>query len=195
MLKNIKEIKKERNYIMKNITNTSIIIRKVENNDAKQYIELINSVWRVAYKNILPEEVFIDREKAAENKIKNFGNKFYNDNEIICYVAECNGIIVGAMNGSIKSTYEHFVKDGFADLVALYINPKYQGKGIGTKLKNIFEEWARENGATKYIIGVLKKNNNARKVYESWGGKLDDWEEKFYKLGIGYDEVFYKYNL
>lgn len=176
-------------------SNDSILIRKVTNNDARQYIELINSVWRVAYKNIFPEEVFIDREKGTENRIKSFADKFYNDNKRLCYVAECNNVIVGVIYGSIKSTYEHFLEGDFADLVALYINPKYQGKGIGTKLKNIFENWARKNGAKKYIIGVLKDNNNARKVYERWGGKLDDWKQKFYQLGVGYDEVFYKYNL
>ncbi len=176
-------------------SNDSILIRKVRNDDAKQYIELINSVWRVAYKDIFPEEVFIDRERGKENRIKSFSDKLYNDNKRLCYVAECDGVIVGAINGTIKSTYEHFSEDDFADLVGLYINPKYQGKGIGTKLKNIFEDWARRNGAKKYIIGVLKDNNKARKVYESWGGELDDWEQKFYKLDVGYDEVFYKYNL
>lgn len=176
-------------------SNDFILIRKVRKDDAKQYIELINSVWRVVYKNIFPEEVFINREKETENRIKSFADKFYNDNERLCYVAECKGIIVGAINGTIKSTYEHFLEGDFADLVGLYINPNYQGKGIGTKLKNIFEDWARKNGARKYIIGVLKDNNNARKIYESWGGELDNWEQKFYKLDVGYDEVFYKYNL
>lgn len=176
-------------------SNDLILIRKVRNDDAKQYIELINSVWRDVYKNIFPEDVFIDREREKENRIKDFAKKFYNDNKRLCYVAECNGVMVGAINGTIKSTYEHFLEDDFADLVALYINPNYQGKGIGTKLKDIFEDWARKNGAKKYIIGVLKDNNNARKIYESWGGELDNWEQKFYKLGVGYDEVFYKYNL
>ena len=176
-------------------SNDLILIRKVRNDDAKQYIELINSVWRDAYKNIFPEDVFIDREREKENKIKTFAEKFYNDNKRLCYAAECNGIIVGAINGTIKSTYEHFLDDDFADLVALYINPNYQGKGIGTKLKNIFEDWARKNGAKKYIIGVLKDNISARKIYESWGGELDNWKQKIYKLGVEYDEVFYKYNL
>ena len=66
---------------MQNISNDSIIIRKVINDDAKQYIELINSVWRVSYKNILPEEVFIDREKTSEDKIIDFLQfYFYNFN-------------------------------------------------------------------------------------------------------------------
>lgn len=173
----------------------SILIRKVTNSDARQYIELINSVWRDAYKNIFQEEVFIDRERETENRIKSFADKSYNDNKRLCYVVECNDVIVGAIYGTIESTYEHFLESDFADLVALYINPKYQGKGIGTKLKNIFEDWARKNGAKKYVIGVLKDNSNARRVYERWGGELDDWEQKFYKLDVGYDEVFYKYNL
>ena len=175
--------------------NDLISIRKVRNEDAKQYIEFINSVWRVAYKDIFPEAVFIDRESEIENRILDFGNKFYNDDKKICYVAECNGVIVGAMYGTIESTYDYFFNDGYADLVSLYIDPNYQGKGIGTKLKDIFENWAKNNGAKKYIIGVLKDNNNARKIYESWGGKLDIWEQKFYKLDVGYDEVFYKFNL
>lgn len=44
-------------------SNDLILIRKVRNDDAKQYIELINSVWRDVYKNIFPEDVFIDRER------------------------------------------------------------------------------------------------------------------------------------
>ena len=35
----------------------------------------------------------------------------------------------------------------------------------------------------------------ARKVYESWGGKLSEFEEDFVKLGVGYPEVFYTYDL
>ena len=67
--------------------------------------------------------------------------------------------------------------------------------GIGSKFKNIFVEWAKKHGATKYVIGVLKDNQNARKVYEKWGGKLDEYTQPFVKLGVGYDEVFYTYDL
>ena len=59
----------------------------------------------------------------------------------------------------------------------------------------MFEKWAKENGATKYVIGVLRDNYKARKVYEKWGGKLDEYVQPFVKLGVEYDEVFYTYNL
>ena len=59
----------------------------------------------------------------------------------------------------------------------------------------MFEKWAKENGATKYVIGVLRDNHKARRVYEKWGGKIDKYVQPFVKLGVDYDEVFYTYDL
>lgn len=174
---------------------SEILIRKVKPNDAKEYVNLINLVWRSAYKHIFPENVFVELEKKSNERIKNFLDNFYTDNTRMCYVAEIDGVIVGAIYGTIKSTYDYYEEKGFADLVSLYIKDEYQGMGIGNKLKDIFINWAKENGAKKFVIGVLKENTNARKVYEKWGGKLDSHEQLFYKLGIGYDEVFYIYDL
>lgn len=98
------------------------------------------------------------------------------------------------MLGVINSNYEYF-NDEYADLVGLYIDSTFQGKGIGGSFKKKFEELAKKNGASKYVIGVLKDNKNARNVYEAWGGKLSTYEQDFYKLGIAYKEVFYIYEL
>ena len=97
------------------------------------------------------------------------------------------------MNGKIKSGYAHF--EDCADLEALYIDPEFQGKGIGTKLKDIFFNWAKEKGATKVVFGVLKDNNKARKVYEAWGGTLSKFENGFVRLGVPYPEAFYTYDI
>lgn len=169
-------------------------IRKVTKEDARGWYTLGNKVWRDAYSHIFPEEVFVEKENKVEEKIKIFDELMKNDNENISYVAEYDGKIVGIMYGRIKSHYEHF-KDEYADLEALYIDPEFQGYGIGKEFKNEFEEWAIENGATKYVIGVLKDNTKARKAYEAWGGKLSDWETDFVKLNVGYPEVFYTYDL
>ncbi len=168
-------------------------IRKVTSEDAREWFIFGFKIWRDAYKNIFPEEVFIDRESKLEEKIKDFDNKMQNNEKSIAYVATYAGKIVGTMCGSIKSSYDHFGE--YADLIGLYVDSRFQGYGIGTALKNIFEEWAIQNGAAQYVIGVLKDNIKARKVYESWGGKLSEYEENFVKLGIGYPEVFYTYNL
>ena len=138
----------------------NIIIRKVKSEDAEGYLKLINLVWRVAYKHIFPEEVFVERESLVQERVKTFSENFYNDNTKLVYVAEDGGKVVGAIMARIDSGYEYFDKLGYADLEALYIHPDYQGKGIGGKLKNIFVDWAKMNGATKFVIGVLKDNAN-----------------------------------
>ena len=159
-------------------------IRKVTSEDARGWYTLGNKVWRDAYSHIFPEEVFIEKENEAEANIKIFDDLMKNDNENISYVAEYDGKIIGIMYGCIKSHYENF-KEEYGELVALYIDPDFQGLGIGKEFKNKFEEWAIENGATKYVIGVLKDNTIARKAYEAWGGKLSAWETDFVKLNVG----------
>ena len=179
-------------YVMN--ADNKVWIRKVKPEDARGWFVLGNKVWRDAYSNIFPEEVFIEKDNRIDEKVKTFSDKMRNDNENIAYVAEYNGEIIGIMCGSIKSAYSNFNSD-YADLIALYVDPKFQGYGIGTAFKNVFEEWALENGATQYVIGVLKDNMKARSVYESWGGKLSEYEEDYVKLGVGYPEVFYTYDL
>ena len=174
---------------------SNIVIRKVETKDAKQYVELINLVWRLTYKNIFPEEVFLDMKNKNEERIKNFSNNFYNDNTRMCYVAEDDGKIVGVVYGTTKSTYEYFRNQRFADLISLYVLPEYQNRGLGKRFKDVFVDWAKKNNVKKFVKGVLKDNKKARMIYEKWGGKLSLHEEPFYKLDIAYDEVFYIYDL
>lgn len=174
--------------------NSDIKIRKVTQTDATKWFKFVNKVWRSAYINIFPKEVFLEKEKSIEEKEKNFNKKICNDNRNIALVAEYKGKIVGIMCGSINSNYEHFNLE-YADLIGLYIEPDFQKKGIGSKFKEMFEECARKNGASKYVIGVLKDNQKARTIYEKWGGKLSAYEEDIYKLGVAYKEVFYIYDL
>ena len=173
----------------------NIIIRPVKASDAEQFIDLHNLVWRYAYGEILPEEVFVKREQKREQKIEDFKKQEFNNPNNITYVAENNGVLVGLMRAEIVSRYEYFKEQGFADLEALYIHPDYHKMGIGTKLKDVFVNWAKQKGATKYVIGVLKENNKARKAYESWGGKLEEYTNKFVIMDQGYDEVFYTYEI
>ena len=170
-----------------------LIIRKVKETDARGWHMLANKVWKDAYKNIFPEEVFIEKENKLEEKVKGFKDRIINNNKNIAYVAEYNNEIIGIMSGCISAPYENF--NNYAELIGLYIDKDFQGYGIGTKFKNIFEEWINENNVNKYIIGVLKDNKKAQEVYKSWGGTLSNYEEDFIKLDKAYKEVFYIFNL
>ena len=65
--------------------------------------------------------------------------------------------------------------------------------GIGAALKDIFVKWAKEKGADRFVIGVLKENAKAREVYESWGGQLSEHEQDFEVMNVRYPESFYTY--
>ena len=169
-------------------------VRKANPEDARGWYTLVNRVWRDAYHHIFPEEVFLEKENNLETRIPSFKDWAKNDSESITYVAECDGEIIGIMCGAIRSHDEPFCSE-YADLGAMYVDPAFQGRGIGTAFRKIFEEWAGRNGASQYVIGVLKENQKARRVYEAWGGKLSEYEEPFVKRNVAYPVVFYTFRL
>lgn len=177
------------------MANFMINIRKVEQNDAKQYIDLVNLVWRITYAHIFSEDVFIERENSVNERIKAFDAGKMNDDKTICFVAVDDDNIVGVMLGTINSDYDYFKEKDYADLCVLYILPDYQGRGIASRFKQLFLDFIKQKGYKKYVIGVLKENHKARKIYEKWGGKLDNYESYITKLGVNYDEVFYTYEI
>ena len=64
------------------------------------------------------------------------------------------------------------------EVVALYVNPKHQGKGIGRALLQDAEETIRSNGAS---IGNLKASLNAETFYASHGWQThsqDEWKSR-----------------
>ena len=168
--------------------------RLVRKEDGYEWYTLINKVWRIAYKDIFPEEVFHERDKSIDDKVSEFTEEKFLGDRKIAYVAECDGKIVGVMFGTLDSNYDYF-KGDYADLVALYVYPEYQRQGIATALKNLFVEWARSKNADKFVIGVMRDNAKARKVYEVWGGTLSDYACDFVANDVGYPEAFYTYEI
>ena len=155
--------------------------RQIRKEDGYEWYTLLDKVWRAAYGHIFPEKVFDARENAMADRVSAFTEEKFIGERKTAYVAECEGKIVGLMFGTLDSGYEYFKKD-YADLVALYIDPEYQGMGIGTALRDIFIKWAKERDADQMVIGVLKENSKARKVYESWGGTLSEYVQDFVQI-------------
>ena len=50
----------------------NIIIRQAKADDAEQFVNLHNFIWRYAYGDILPEDVFVKREQKTQQKIEDF---------------------------------------------------------------------------------------------------------------------------
>lgn len=168
-------------------------IRPYKKGDESQIVRLINDTWRNAYSHIFPSEVFDERERTIDERIKRFADNQAKGN--ICFVAEEDSKIVGVLVGITNSNIEKFDRLGYARINILYIDKNFQHCGIGKKLVCQFIDILNQNGIKKYVIGVLKDNKQARSAYEKWGGKLTSYEEDFVVLGEKYKEVFYEYEV
>ncbi len=171
------------------------VFRKVQENDAENFIKHVNAVWKNAYKDIFPKIIFDKRDENIEKKIKTFKEKVVDRPQSIAYLVEIEGNIVATMTATLNSGYEYFKDKGYADLESIYVNPLFEGHHIATYLKNIFIDWAKQNGAKKFVIGVLKDNIKTRQIYKHWGGKLSDYTSHFEIYGVSAQEVFYEFNI
>ena len=57
--------------------------------------------------------------------------------------------------------------------IVVYVDPFFQGGGIGKALMEYFLEEARECGCRSIYLWVLEKNSRARGIYESYGFVFD----------------------
>jgi len=56
-----------------------------------------------------------------------------------------------------------------ANLVSMWVDPAFRGRGVGRALVERVFEWAREHGATRVDLWVTETNEPAIRLYESCG--------------------------
>ena len=94
------------------------------------------------------------------------------NDKCIVFVAESENKIVGWTIGFIQSqpTNAPFFREfKRAYLDTIDVIKEERGKGIGKKLIEEVEKWAKEKGLNKVVLEVYKENNNARILYENLG--------------------------
>lgn len=100
-----------------------------------------------------------------KGRFKNIGtNLLYNTQ-----VAEVNGNIAGTIGMNLGYHYE---KNGnYIRIVALVVDQNYRRQGIGERLIQTAEEWAREKGATKLVLnsGNRDERSDAQQFYKDRG--------------------------
>lgn len=167
-----------------------MIIRKAQITDAPY----IAPILFLAMDEILYQFIAKKDTVAAQDFLLHFVKKENNQYSFEnCFVAEENNEIIGAVNlynGSdleilrkpiIDYVIKHFNPDfdpeaettaGEYYIDSLGINPKYQGKGIGSKiLQFLIEEYVLKNQQTLGLL-VEEDNPNAKKLYLKLGFKI-----------------------
>ena len=122
--------------------------------------------WRAAYRGIVPDAVLdglsypARAERWREILLRTTG-------ATITLVAEDAGQVVGfAGAGSMREGPDGY--DG--ELWALYVQPEYQGRGLGRQLTVAAAEWLHAAGYRSMLVLVLA-DNPSRHFYERLGGR------------------------
>ncbi len=95
----------------------------------------------------------------------------------ICFVADVDGNVVGAVWVRVMEDYGH-IGDGIPSF-AISLYKKYRGQGIGTQLMRKMLAELRERGYEKTSLAVQKANYAVR-MYRNVGFEIVDENEEEY---------------
>lgn len=112
-------------------------------------------------------------------------NEFYNDKNVIGFIAKAENKIVGIAYGydiiHPNGKHAYFI-------YSIGMLPDYQDKGYGTKLLGFIKDYISSNGFFEMFVLTDKGNPRACHVYEKLGGKNDFEDEICYVYDFEGDE-------
>jgi ribosomal protein S18 acetylase RimI-like enzyme len=121
---------------------------------------------------INPPPFEIIKQPELQVYIKGFGEQEGD----ICFVAECDSKIVGAVWVRIMNDYWHISND--MPSLAISLLPEYRDKGIGTALMKSMQEMVSQQGYKGISLSV-QKQNYAAKMYRKLGfNTIEDKDEE-----------------
>ena len=130
------------------------MIRPAEKKDASRLAEILIFAKRMAYRPIFQN----DFVSFNEMQVLDLALRFQNDPKAL------NGIFV--YDDSIVRGLIHI---GLPELKELYVDPFFQGQGIGKELMEFFLSAVSRTQSRTAFLWVLEKNQKARRFYESFG--------------------------
>lgn len=143
-------------------------IRYATHNDAAALGEIHASSWKIAYKNIVPDEILdnitIEKRKKFFEKALTEG---WEEDAIIYKDKVAVGLIcIGKCRDEDKTPYT-------GEIWGIYLHPNYWNRGIGKELMRWGLNELKLRNYKDVTLWVLEDNLPARKFYERMGFKHD----------------------
>ena len=150
----------------------NINIREIKSNEYKLLDDFLYEAIFIPKGVVAPP-----REIIGTPELQVYVQDFGTQEGDICYVAEVDGNIVGAVWVRIMEDYGH-VEDGVPSF-AISLYKEYRGHGIGTIMMKQMLEELKERGFQKTSLAV-QKANYAVKMYKKVGFEIVDENEEEY---------------
>ncbi|MDZ5471477.1 GNAT family N-acetyltransferase [Bacillus sp. 31A1R] len=108
-----------------------------------------------------------DPEKMDEAQIMMAKEAIQNPNSIIFVAEDEFNQLLGYLHVTTMSDYFTGVEQGYVSSIA--VAKEGEGKGVGRKLMEKAEEWAKSKGYQQLVLNVFDKNERALKMYQQLG--------------------------
>ena len=89
------------------------------------------------------------------------------DDGYAAYVAEVDGAVAGFLGLQRGWAYEH--DRPYARIITLVVDANVRRRGVGARLVEFADEWARERGAYALMLNTNVRSEEAHRFYESLG--------------------------
>ena len=129
-----------------------LVYRKARISDSKRIAELFGEMLRTIYHT--------DDVKGYED---GYLDKFFSGGGDRIYVAELEKEVVAFLS------VEVYREDGYIYLDDFSVTVACRGRGIGTKLIRLAEDYAKSEGIPAIVLHVEKTNEGARQLYGKLG--------------------------
>ena len=127
---------------------TQFTIRSACYEDIKNILKVNDKTWSICYKKCISEQLLLAHSQELPKRLPKWQQSWADK---IGFVAEINGQIVGETTGVLQGTLE-----GFDCLLnTLYVDPDYQGLGIGKAMFERFVQEMKKHGKHKMEIHTL----------------------------------------
>ena len=139
----------------------NLIIRNIK---TEEYPLLKDYLYDAIFipQGVKPPDKSIINNEDLQVYIKDFGNK----KDDICFLAEMNHEIVGAVWIRIMNDYGHI--DDQTPSLAISVKKEYRGLGIGTKLMETMLVSVKHHGYQSVSLSVQKSKSSCTFVSTTW---------------------------
>ena len=163
------------------------MIRSAKYEDLPRIAEIHISGWRYAYKGII-SDIELYKKRTVINTYNSLEKQFNNGLNIHVFEDDETEIIMGfILHGNCRDEN----KENSYEAYALYVQPEFTNKGIGTALMNEIKKIAVDNKKTELIIWVLENNKIGRSFYNMYGfiedgevKEIKEWNEKEIRMAL-----------
>jgi RimJ/RimL family protein N-acetyltransferase len=159
-----------------------MLIRPIEEADARAFLELSNALdAETGFRMLEPGErrTTVDEERQIIRGIRE------SDNDAIL-VAQAEGRLVGYV-AALGGKYQ---RNRHVAVVVISVSQAHWGQGVGTRLLEALDQWARQQAVHRLELTVMVHNDRALGLYQKAGFVVEGRKRRALRVGDAYVDEF-----